>query len=782
MAHVRLALLLFLAAACGEPADSTPDAGMTTADGADSDAELCMPACATEANADVECTVFATCESTCSAGFARCGDACVAETPMQCGAGCEPCPGPANGSPTCDGGVCGVTCDPGYVACSGYSGTSCCPYASELVAPIELGGYMPSLAVDADGKLHVAYYGSAEHKLMYAHETTGGLVRESARWYWSSGGGARFQLALGKRGPLIAYTYPNSRSGLFVAERRAKGWSHATLVAQSTPAGFALATDRAGRAHVCFTGTSGLSYAIRRGDRWTTTAVGDAEAKGACAIAIDRDGVPHIAYYRNATADLAYAHGSTAGTFTTTVVDTAGNVGSQVAIAVASDGTPHIAAYRSDTQDLRWAVANGASWTVQDVGPGRIGERPNITIAGNGLPVISYGRAEQYRLVLVVRTPSQTWGGGVLEDISSGAAPLATAPDGNVWLATGDRDVLVYELAGNSLSGYAIDREHKAGYDVALVHRNQQPSLVYAVTGDDNVSRVEVATRANGAWTFTQLATPGTGAVAALDPANRTHVVYKTGTALSYATDTGGNFAIETLAASASEPSLAVDAAGAPHAVYVESVATSSYALVLAVRGAAGWSTTTIGPAAAYGTYRDPVVRTSGGVVHVVWYDSIAKATHYAASSDGYAKVTLEATSAGGHDLYVSPAGVPHVCLFRRTSSSWPDLRYATRSGATWSSVVVSPPGSAVNDSICAIRGDASGTIAIARSLRYGAGLGRLVLTTLGSPNTHATLQDDFYSAGIGLSVGANGFEVAATGRPYSGSGNDQLRVRWAHK
>jgi hypothetical protein len=778
MAH-RLALLLLVAAACGESADSTPDAGMT-GDGADAEVELCMPACASESNADVECTVFATCESTCSAGYARCCDACVTETPMQCGAGCEPCLDPANGSPTCDGGVCGVTCDPGYVACSGYSGTTCCPYASEVVAPAELGGYMPSLAIDDDGKLHVAYYGSAEHLLMYAHETASGLVRETARWYWSSGGGARFELALGKRGPLIAYTYPNSRTGLFIAERRAKGWSHQTLVATSTPNGFSLATDRAGRAHVCFTDATGLSYAIRRGDRWTITPVGDAEAKGACAIAVDRDGVPHIAYYRNAAADLAYAKGSSAGTFTIDLVDTGGNVGGQVAIAIAPDGTPHIAAYRSDTQDLRWATRT-TTWIVQDVGTGRVGERPSIAIAGNGLPVISYWHADAYRVAVAVRS-GQSWSGGVLEDIAAGAAPLATAPNGNVWLTTGDRDVLVFELAGTSLSGYAIDREHKAGYDVTLGHRSQQPQLVYAVTGDDNVSRIEIAARSNGSWTFTQLATPGSGAVTAIDSANRTHVVYQTGAALSYASDAGGSFAIETLAATASEPSLAVDAAGTPHAVYVSTVATSSYALVLAVRGASGWTPTTIGAAAPYGTYRDPVVRVVGGVVHVVWYDSVAKTTSYASSSDGFTKVTLEATSAGGHDLYVTPAGVPHVCLFRKTSSSWPDLRYATRSGSTWSSVVVSPPGSAVNDGICAIRGDAANTIAIARSLRYGAGLGELVLTTLGSPNTHAVLQDDFYSSGIGISVGANGFEVAATGRPYNGSGNDQLRVRWAHK
>ncbi|HEY5949431.1 MAG TPA: hypothetical protein VIV40_28245 [Kofleriaceae bacterium] len=777
-----LSLSIVLVACSGSSSSEGPDGGGDDG-GLTADASLCSPACSTEPNADVSCTAFATCESTCSAGFSRCGDACVTETPMQCGAGCEQCPTPSNGAPTCDQGVCGVACNAGYVACEGYSGVGCCPYASEVVAPNELGGYMPSVAVDGLGKLHVAYYGSAEHKLMYAAETASGLVRESARWYWSSGGGARFELALGKSGPLILYTYPNSRTGLFLAERRATGWSHSTLVSTSTPTGFGLVTDRAGRAHACFTeATGGISYAIRKGDRWTITSLGDAEAKGACAIAVDHDGIAHIAYYRNAAADVVYAKGSTAGTFTTAVVDSAGSVGSELAIAVAADGTPHIAAYRSDTQDLRWAVATNGTWNVQDVSTGRIGSAPHIAIGGNGLPVMTYWDADLYRIVVAVRNANQTWTESVFEDVSGGAAPLAAAPDGSIWAATGDRDVLAYHLANNAWSAFEIDTSHKAGYDVTLLHPSAQPALVYTNTGGDNVERVEIATKASSGWSYTTLATAGTQPVAAVDSANHVHIAYQTGTSLSYATNSGGSYVIEPIATAASDASIAVSSTGTPYVAYVGNPATSSYALILAQRGATSWTTTTIGAAAAYGTYQRPVVRVVNGVVHLLWYDGVAKSIVYASSADGYTKVTLEPTADAGHDLYVSPAGVPHACYFRRTSSSWPDLRYATRATTTWSSVLVSPPGTAVNDDICAIRADASGTIAIARSLRYGAGLGELVLTTLGATNVSTLLQDDFYSSGIGFSIGASGFEVAATGRPYNGSGVDQNRVRWAHK
>jgi hypothetical protein len=494
----RILLLLFFVACSGGSSSDGPDAGDG---GVEPDAALCMPACGTEANADVACTVFATCESTCNPGYSRCGDACEPESPTKCGAGCETCPTPTNGTAVCSDGVCGATCNPGFVPCDGYSGASCCPYASEVVAPKDLGGYMPSIATDAAGKVHLAYYNSAEHELVYAAETNG-FARETARWYWSSGGGARFTLALGAKGPLILYTYPNGRSGLFLAERRSTGWSHSTLLANTTPTGFGFATDRGGRAHACFTTSAGgVSYAIRRGEKWTITQLpADAEAKGACAIAVDHDGIPHIAYARTAAWDVVYAKGSTAGTFTTSVVDTAGNVGSELSIAVADDGTPHIAAYRSDTQDLRWAVYSGSAWTVQDVSSGKVGASPRITIASNGVPAITWFDYDLYRVVIALRTASQSWTELVFEDIANGWGALASSPDGSIWVATGDRDILSHNHHNGTWSSYGIDFEDKAGYDISLLHSSaQQPRIVYTKT-HDNTQRVEIATRSSSGW------------------------------------------------------------------------------------------------------------------------------------------------------------------------------------------------------------------------------------------------------------------------------------------
>lgn len=63
----------------------------------------------------------------CDAGLARCANACVIETPEQCGDACVSCfdlvpSPPTNGAAACLAGTCGYACDAGYLKCDG----GCC--------------------------------------------------------------------------------------------------------------------------------------------------------------------------------------------------------------------------------------------------------------------------------------------------------------------------------------------------------------------------------------------------------------------------------------------------------------------------------------------------------------------------------------------------------------------------------------------------------------------------------------------------------------------------------
>lgn len=58
----------------------------------------------------------------CPFGTKRCGTSCTSVTDWMTGCGsasCAPCPAPANASPTCAGGQCGLNCAPGFVDCDG---------------------------------------------------------------------------------------------------------------------------------------------------------------------------------------------------------------------------------------------------------------------------------------------------------------------------------------------------------------------------------------------------------------------------------------------------------------------------------------------------------------------------------------------------------------------------------------------------------------------------------------------------------------------------------------
>ena len=152
----------------------------------------------------------------------------------------------------------------------------------------------------------------------------------------------------------------------------------------------------------------------------------------------------------------------------------------------------------------------------------------------------------------------------------------------------------------------------------------------------------------------------------------------------------------------------------------------------------------------------------------------------YGSSAQGFAREVVEASAEDGHELVLAAGDAPHACVLRNNGSGFPELRHATRA-ASWSSVVVSPPGTRVNSDVCAIAVDGSGTIGIARALRYGAGLGEIVITRFGAPTTHPVVLDDFYGFGFALAPTATDFELAFMGAPYNGSGSP-VRLRWAHR
>lgn len=137
---------LSTAATCGactrRCAGSTPTcaAGTCTAGCSDPSLVACDGACVDTGSDPASCgacgvmcaapaSARATCDSgicgvVCDPGFHACGGACLSDdSPAACGTACTPCAAPTGGSATCVDGACGFVCDVGFHAC----GSSCAP-------------------------------------------------------------------------------------------------------------------------------------------------------------------------------------------------------------------------------------------------------------------------------------------------------------------------------------------------------------------------------------------------------------------------------------------------------------------------------------------------------------------------------------------------------------------------------------------------------------------------------------------------------------------------------
>lgn len=113
-----------------------------------------------------------------------------------------------------------------------------------------------------------------------------------------------------------------------------------------------------------------------------------------CDLALGPDGVPHISYYDATNSSLKYAvrNGSIGPDYwVTTTVDNTGSVGQHTSIAVDKLGGVHISYYDQGNDDLKYAykAPDGNTWDISTLD--NLGEGTSICIDSDGRPVILYG-------------------------------------------------------------------------------------------------------------------------------------------------------------------------------------------------------------------------------------------------------------------------------------------------------------------------------------------------------------------------------------------------------
>jgi hypothetical protein len=234
-------------------------------------------------------------------------------------------------------------------------------------------GYFPSIAVDSDGRPHIAYYDFFNGYLKYARKLpSGGWSIETADSDSGGNVGGYTSIALDSAGnPHISY-YDWVNGNLKYARKMCTrivlrdgsgvtycSWSNVTVDAGNVIGGFtSIALDSSGLAHIGYTvsdgGNTGVRYARRQtSGSWILATVESGSIGSQISMVLDASGLPHFSYPDTGNRTVKYARKLATGGWSSETVDT-GSTGHN-SIALDSSGNPHISYYDSLNGNLRYA-------------------------------------------------------------------------------------------------------------------------------------------------------------------------------------------------------------------------------------------------------------------------------------------------------------------------------------------------------------------------------------------------------------------------------------------
>ncbi|MBJ29671.1 MAG: hypothetical protein CMB61_06435 [Euryarchaeota archaeon] len=256
-----------------------------------------------------------------------------------------------------------------------------------------------SIAVDAEGNPHIAYFDYNYGDLEYTYCTT--TCSSASSWIKqtldSSGVvGEYADIALDQYGQVHVSYYNDSSDdaqSLIVHDGIARSSEIVQVGSHNYQTGYAV--DSSGSIHLSFyngSDTAGsLHYAVLSGTTWAVTEVDDSSAKVGAYSALTLDGSerPHISYLDSANGNLRYAHYD--GTsWVITTVDSSGSVGGFTSIANDANDRPRIAYHDSGANILRLAVWDGSSWTLTTQDSDSSGQGTQVTVDADGKTRIAY--------------------------------------------------------------------------------------------------------------------------------------------------------------------------------------------------------------------------------------------------------------------------------------------------------------------------------------------------------------------------------------------------------
>jgi len=271
-------------------------------------------------------------------------------------------------------------------------------------------GQYASLRISRDRRHHVVYYDADNGDLKYTYksdpEAVGGWATPTI--LDANGNvGQHVTLAIDPDGKLhVAYYDADTKDLKYVANDDGQGWSNPVVLDALGDVGTyaSMTVYYEGRKekmngayegrypHIAYYDASygNLKYIYRDEQGWSTPVVLDAvgDVGRYASIAFGPDGDLHAAYYDATNKDLKYLHkkAATAQWSSGKVLDAAGDVGRFASLGVSARGYPNIAYYDADTQSLKFlskTKTTAPHWDApQVIASGGAGQYASLVTSG----------------------------------------------------------------------------------------------------------------------------------------------------------------------------------------------------------------------------------------------------------------------------------------------------------------------------------------------------------------------------------------------------------------
>jgi hypothetical protein len=328
------------------------------------------------------------------------------------------------------------------VADAGPDAAVCVGWTIETVGS-SAGSLRTGLALGSDGEPRVAHY-DADNALVFAKRDASGWTRETVATPTPELRDVSLALDADGR-PHIAFLAADPDDVRYAVLDGA-GWAVETVAdTVNLPASVALAVDTSGSPRVAFLDNGFGVRIASRGTPWTVVDVATgAQYANAVALALDGANNAHLAFHDSDARDPIYAT-DVSGVFELETVEDAATFGASPALALAGDEI-WVAYYDGDAAHLRAAVRSSGGWQATALDTESAGRGVALAAEPDGTLHAVYRATLADDLIYGSGTPA-SWTREIITQAQASGLSLALAADGTPHVAWYDQTTMALQHA-----------------------------------------------------------------------------------------------------------------------------------------------------------------------------------------------------------------------------------------------------------------------------------------------------------------------------------------------